>query len=504
MNSRATFNLSTSRSIHSLIFHRPSTRMIVNASESKLNTEEVVQVDQLVQDAIVFANTHGLVVALQDKAYINPELMAVIHAPLALFPVSFPRDRFMQAKSVMKLFNLLVDRVALDEGYLQQTLEKAAQYDEFTARLLTLLASTREARSKVPLISLGINRSDYMLDTPSGGFLQVELNTIASSFGCLSSITSDLHSYLCDKSGFSFDPTRLPKNNAIHGIPLALAAAVEAHGKKGVVMMIVQPGERNAYDQQWLQHQLWTVHRVKTVRKTLRDVIEQGQLSSSRDLIVNGTLISVAYFRAGYTPTDYPSEKEWDARSLIESSSAVRCPTVAVQLAGAKKIQQDLAGPGVLEKFMGDDSNTLRQVFAGLWSLDDLSGTDHSASEAVRLAIDHPDGFVLKPQREGGGNNLYGAELSSRLLSPQGGLSAFILMQKILPPPQKSVLVRNGQHQDADTVSELGIYGTFLRHGDDILLNEEVGHLVRTKRIDSNEGGVAAGFAVLDSPYLVD
>jgi glutathione synthase len=35
-----------------------------------------------------------------------------------------------------------------------------------------------------------------------------------------------------------------------------------------------------------------------------------------------------------------------------------------------------------------------------------------------------------------------------------------------------------------------------------VLLNAEVGHLVRTKTIDSNEGGVAAGFAVLDSPQL--
>lgn len=34
------------------------------------------------------------------------------------------------------------------------------------------------------------------------------------------------------------------------------------------------------------------------------------------------------------------------------------------------------------------------------------------------------------------------------------------------------------------------------------MLNEEVGHLVRTKTSSSNEGGVAAGFAVLDSPLL--
>lgn len=37
-----------------------------------------------------------------------------------------------------------------------------------------------------------------------------------------------------------------------------------------------------------------------------------------------------------------------------------------------------------------------------------------------------------------------------------------------------------------------------------VLLNAEAGHLVRTKSSSSNEGGVAAGFAVLDSPYLVE
>ena len=33
--------------------------------------------------------------------------------------------------------------------------------------------------------------------------------------------------------------------------------------------------------------------------------------------------------------------------------------------------------------------------------------------------------------------------------------------------------------------------------------NEEVGHLVRTKSEDSNEGGIVVGFSVLDTPYLV-
>lgn len=63
-------------------------------------------------------------------------------------------------------------------------------------------------------------------------------------------------------------------------------------------------------------------------------------------------------------------------------------------------------------------------------------------------------------------------------------------------------MVRNGQAVEADTLSELGIYSTLVRRGDTVLLNEEAGHLVRTKAATSDEGGVAAGFAVLDSPML--
>ena len=36
--------------------------------------------------------------------------------------------------------------------------------------------------------------------------------------------------------------------------------------------MVVQPGERNAFDQQWLQTQLWEVHRVPTLRRSLAQV----------------------------------------------------------------------------------------------------------------------------------------------------------------------------------------------------------------------------------------
>ena len=37
-----------------------------------------------------------------------------------------------------------------------------------------------------------------------------------------------------------------------------------------------------------------------------------------------------------------------------------------------------------------------------------------------------------------------------------------------------------------------------------IMKNKQVGHMLRTKLSDANEGGVAAGLGALDSVYLVD
>lgn len=50
------------------------------------------------------------------------------------------------------------------------------------------------------------------------------------------------------------------------------------------MVMVVQPGERNAYDQQWLQTRLWERHGVRTLRRTLAQVgrRQQQQLSRAR------------------------------------------------------------------------------------------------------------------------------------------------------------------------------------------------------------------------------
>lgn len=93
-------------------------------------------------------------------------------------------------------------------------------------------------------------------------YIQVELNTIAASFGSLSTLVSKLHSYLVPRYPDAAPATvqQLPPQDALNGFANGLA---QAHGafcrlhslsnSDVVIVMVVQPGERNAFDQRWLQ-----------------------------------------------------------------------------------------------------------------------------------------------------------------------------------------------------------------------------------------------------------
>jgi glutathione synthase len=304
----------------------------------------------------------------------------------------------------------------------------------------------------------------------------------------------------------------LPRNDALASAAATLAAGHAAAGDATArVLMVVQPGETNVFDQRLLADALWTDHGVRVTRATLAEIADEATIDRVNSFVsFRGAAHSLVYFRAGYAPADYPSDKQWRARLLLEQSGAVKSPSAAMQLAGTKKIQQALAAPGALERFaarMTSATNVaaMRAVFAGLYALDDAG-----AAEAVSLALADPGGFVLKPQREGGGNNLYGEEMVRvlRTYDPSaarggaGDLSAFILMQRIFPPVNRTLCLRRGEMVELETLSELGVYGGYVRVGDTVTRNAHGGHLLRTKAATSDEGGVAAGFAVLDSVSL--
>jgi glutathione synthase len=189
-------------------------------------------------------------------------------------------------------------------------------------------------------------------------------------------------------------------------------------------------------------------------------------------------------------------------------------------LAGTKKVQQELARSGCLERFFPDVNEApivtdIRNVFAGLYSLGEDTAPEDL--EAVNDAINGSEGrYVLKPQREGGGYNFYGNQLAVKLKenierAPSSddiklgkGLAEFILMERLFPPQQQAVLLRSGRVQGSGaSISELGCFGTLVVSSAGVVVhNKYAGFLLRTKFSNVDEGGVASGFATLSSPFL--
>jgi glutathione synthase len=94
------------------------------------------------------------------------------------------------------------------------------------ARLLDVFEQTagvrRERRGAERV--LAVLRSDYMLHAPTSSLLQVELNTIASSFGCLSTLVARMHRHLLGRlDAGEAELAALPQHNAMDSIAAAPA-----------------------------------------------------------------------------------------------------------------------------------------------------------------------------------------------------------------------------------------------------------------------------------------
>ncbi len=71
---------------------------------------------------------------------------------------------------------------------------------------------------------------------------------------------------------------------------------------------------------------------IKVICRTLTQVFEQGRLDPNRVLIVDGMIVGVIYFRSAYGPAQYHGQNEWDARLMMERSTAIKCPSIQYQL----------------------------------------------------------------------------------------------------------------------------------------------------------------------------
>ena len=322
----------------------------------------------------------------------------------------------------------------------------------------------------------------------------------------------------------------LPTNSSTQSLALGLSSAFHTYIERNkserefCILFLVQDPERNIFDQRHLEYELQSASSpIPVFRVPFGEILSQTSIadSSKRELLYSLPSnpakifeVAVVYFRAGYGPGDYSDGNAWKARLQIERSNAIKCPSILTQLAGAKKVQQVLAtpkesqsAPSVLSKFITSPPSAVEGVektFTNIFPLDDTP----AGLTARKIATDAElcKSYVLKPQREGGGNNIYRSAIPPFLASlPESHWKSYILMEIITPPPVQNLILRNGAIEKGGVICELGVYGTCLWDSStkEILYNEEAGYLLRTKGDKSEEGGVAAGFGSMDSCNLV-
>ena len=420
----------------------------------------------------------------------------LVHAPFSLTPYQLPSSLISQLQIHTQWSSLLFWKVAQNSDFLREILEPTAKVDEFVRFLLSLIP--QEKRQDQQLL---INRNDFLFERKENGELQplqVEFNTISASFAHLSGRVTALHQQLQQENILKAAP--LP-HDAIAGFASGIKETIENLGwQDAALLMLVQPKERNWFDQMGLFAAL-SQRGVRVVRATLVEVHQKGKLKNG-DLWVGPQRIGVVYFRAGYAPGDLPDEDSRSARRMLEASSAVLVPEASMQLAGTKKIQQVLADSSILSEFVPESvADQLKAYFAMMFGLEE----EVEGRPAREFLAENAEQFVLKPQREGGGNNVYGAEIRDFLTSlPTSEDRAWIAMKRIEAETAESLLVVQEQAQSHQSISELGIFGLLRAQSDDLRINMPVGHLVRTKASNVNEGGVVAGYACLNSLISTD
>ncbi|XP_066583880.1 glutathione synthetase-like [Prorops nasuta] len=463
------------------------------------------QFNDLVDRAIDWALLNG--VCMRPKTDFKPYMLQ--HVSFVLFPSYFPKKVFEMVCELQTSVNTLMHRVAYDYEFLRETLKPTTLVDNFTKKLFDIYETVYK-EGLIQDISLGLLRSDLMLNKDSQADYcckQVEINTIASGCGWLGPATRELHEYILQELGYSTDIKNLPINSALQEICSGMLEAWKIYGNfKAAILFVVEDVTYNICDQRFHEFEIRRQNiNVTVIRKSLTQLSSVARLNDKKELIVDDFVISVVYYRSGYDPIQYPTEKEWDVRLLIERSKAIKSPSIQYHLAGTKKIQQALAKPGVLVRFLKDDKaiKQIEKTFVGLYALD----FDEEGELAIDMAIANPEKFVLKPQREGGSNNKYGNEIKDFLTLNRNSQerTAWILMDKIFPPVENNYRIVPGRQEIKleQLVSELGIFGVILGNKNEIFVNKQAGHLHRTKLETANEGGVSSGDALQDVIHAV-
>ncbi|KAK8798725.1 hypothetical protein WA158_007809 [Blastocystis sp. Blastoise] len=475
--------------------------------------------EKMRKEAVHYAMSHGVLHGnvFNHKVYYT-------NMPFALLPVPMSKQLYEDSLMYSRLFDRLVINMCDEREWMLKVLKNCS--DPFVNSLLEIADKAYKSFYYQP-ITLGLLRSDYMINEDSQHqqqLLQIELNTVSCSFPGVMEGISNLQKEVL-KNNIDLYPSvqqyyklthtedissHLPANNTLQISAQGIVEAFHLYKPtttNPVVMFCVQKSETNGVDQYNLSSYIQEHYHVPCVYKTVDELLTDMYIKEGTLYIYDDNThtrsqeVALVYFRSCYNPDDLNTPELLRVREDIEVSRAIKCPNVFLQLTGMKCIQQALTEPGTVERFLpSKEAAQLRSCFAGIWN--PLS-TDIDTKRAVKDAIEYPDDYVLKPQREGGGNLIWGKNIPAVLkgeMGVEGGLGGLILMQRIKAAEYPAIHVVEGEASEHQSIHEFGVYSYVI--GGSYYKDNIVGHLFKTKSSESMEGGVCAGFAVLNTAYL--
>ena len=475
---------------------------------NKLSEEEKTIPDNILQEIIMYLYTNGLILKSKNGG--------VSHIPIMLSPSPIPKNLYEKIKFYQIAFNKIINKLSNDQKFLEEVLTPISEKDEFVKKNLEISKKLVNYEHKQK-IKLGIYRNDYLFDKNQNFLFFTEYNTIAISMGTFSDKIKKFYSYFSKKYPDIFKKytdKEVPTEgfDTIDKIAESMYEAIKLgfpqQYEESIIIFIIQKTETNIFDQYSLSDELYNKYKIPSIRMTLEEVKEKCVQDENGNLTLDGKLISLFYFRAGYCENDYPNEESWKGRELIELSTAIKVPDINTFLTTFKIFQYELSKPKILMRYCHTELiiNDIIRFFGGIFSIRDMPTEE--IKELLNKVKNEPDKYILKPMKEGGGNNITGEKLKEIIPEEGAEISDLIknsvIVDKIESYEHEGLVIRDEKLMIQNSISEYSIYGIILTNENNLIMNKSVSFLVRTKEKSSVEGGIIEGAGAIDIPCLLD
>ncbi|CAF3542661.1 unnamed protein product [Rotaria sp. Silwood1] len=331
----------------------------------------------------------------------------VVPYPFTIYPSPFPCNEYEKACQIQYGINIFVQHLAFDTDLMDSILKNLVECDPFIRRLRNIYHQIQQLPYKSS-IETCIIRTDYMLQqlntfSEKTKLRLIELNTIAVGLGAAAKLIQEWHKRFLKR----IQPellSKLPKNESYDLIIDTLFESWKIYNNsRAIILFVIPENEFNIGDQMLIEKGLLSYGNSSLLIKhvTFFDICRYGFLDSKGILYFGDFEVALIYYRSAYDPKHFYHEDIWQAYIMLESSRAIKCPSLRYHLAGMKCFQLALIEKNFLEKiFQGHEKyiDDFRDIIEEMFTIDQAIN-DPILQQRI---LDKPKSFYLKQSREGG------------------------------------------------------------------------------------------------------